>query len=167
MAELKTNAMRMLDKSKTAYEIYAYDAEDGQIHGTAVAEKIGKPAEKVYKTLVAHQGAGNFVFIIPVAEELDLKKAAKAAGVKKLEMLPLKDLQQQTGYVRGGCSPVGMKKLFPTFIDSRAESLDAILVSAGKIGMQMEIVPQRLAEQVKGKFAPLIREGGDEGEEVN
>ncbi|MGG6311677.1 Cys-tRNA(Pro) deacylase [Paenibacillus macerans] len=166
MAEVKTNAMRMLDKSKTPYRIYGYDAEDGQIHGTAVAEKIGKPPEKVYKTLVAHHGVALYVFIIPVAEELDLKKAAKAAGVKKVEMLPLKDLQQQTGYIRGGCSPVGMKKLFPTLIDSRAESLDTILVSAGKVGMQMELEPQQLAEQVKAKFAPLIREEDRHGNDI-
>ncbi|MDU0331322.1 Cys-tRNA(Pro) deacylase [Paenibacillus sp. 3LSP] len=157
MAEVKTNAMRMLDKSKTPYHIFAYDAEDGQIHGTAVAEKIGKPVEQVYKTLVAHQGASLFVFIIPVAEELDLKKAAKAAGVKKIEMLPLKDLQQYTGYVRGGCSPIGMKKLFPTYIDRTAEQLETFLVSAGRVGLQMELSPHLLAEQVKGKFATLIR----------
>ncbi|SME95540.1 Cys-tRNA(Pro)/Cys-tRNA(Cys) deacylase [Paenibacillus barengoltzii] len=157
MAEVKTNAMRMLDKSKTPYYIFAYDAEDGQIHGTAVAEKIGKPVEQVYKTLVAHQGASLFVFIIPVAEELDLKKAAKAAGVKKIEMLPLKDLQQYTGYVRGGCSPIGMKKLFPTYIDRTAEQLETFLVSAGRVGLQMELSPHLLAEQVKGKFATLIR----------
>ncbi|MGP0586165.1 Cys-tRNA(Pro) deacylase [Paenibacillus timonensis] len=164
MAETKTNAMRMLEKSKTPYNIFAYDAEDGQIHGTAVAGKIGKPVEKVYKTLVAHQGLALFVYIVPVAEELDLKKAAKAAGVKKVEMLPLKDLQQHTGYIRGGCSPVGMKKLYPTFIDSRAEGLDTFLVSAGRIGLQMELTPQQLAAQVKGKFASLVREVGDEGE---
>jgi len=158
MAEVKTNAMRMLDKSKTPYHIFAYDAEDGQIHGTAVAEKIGKPVEQVYKTLVAHQGSSLFVFIIPVAEELDLKKAAKAAGVKKIEMLPLKDLQQYTGYVRGGCSPIGMKKLFPTYIDRTAEQLETFLVSAGRVGLQMELSPHLLAEQVKGKFATLIRE---------
>lgn len=157
MAEVKTNAMRMLDKSKTPYHIFAYDAEDGQIHGTAVAEKIGKPVEQVYKTLVAHQGSSLFVFIIPVAEELDLKKAAKAAGVKKIEMLPLKDLQQYTGYVRGGCSPIGMKKLFPTYIDRTAEQLETFLVSAGRVGLQMELSPHLLAEQVKGKFATLIR----------
>ncbi len=158
MAEVKTNAMRMLDKSKTPYHIFAYDAEDGQIHGTAVAEKIGKPVEQVYKTLVARQGSSLFVFIVPVAEELDLKKAAKAAGVKKIEMLPLKDLQQYTGYVRGGCSPIGMKKQFPTFIDRTAEQLETMLVSAGRIGLQMELTPYHLAAQVKGKFAPLIRE---------
>ncbi|WP_334077151.1 Cys-tRNA(Pro) deacylase [Paenibacillus sanfengchensis] len=158
MAEVKTNAMRMLDKTKTPYEIHSYDPEDGQIHGTAVAEKIGKPPEKVYKTLVAHQGAAIFVFVIPVAAELDLKKAAKAAGAKKVEMLPLKDLLNRTGYIRGGCSPVGMKKLYPTFIDSSAEDLDTIAVSAGKVGLQMELSPQDLAGQVKGSFVPLIRE---------
>ncbi|WP_334071417.1 Cys-tRNA(Pro) deacylase [Paenibacillus sp. A14] len=158
MAEVKTNAMRMLDKTKTPYEIHSYDPEDGQIHGTAVAEKIGKPPEKVYKTLVAHQGAAIFVFVIPVAAELDLKKAAKAAGAKKVEMLPLKDLLNRTGYIRGGCSPVGMKKLYPTFIDGSAEDLDTIAVSAGKVGLQMELSPQDLAGQVKGSFVPLIRE---------
>lgn len=165
MAEVnKTNAMRLLDKTKTPYEIHAYDPEDGQIHGTAVAEKIGKPPEKVFKTLVAHQGAAIFVFVIPVAAELDLKLAAKAAGVKKVEMLPLKDLLNRTGYIRGGCSPVGMKKLYPTFLDSSAEDLDTILVSAGKIGLQMELAPLALAEQVKGKFVPLMRLEGTEGE---
>ena len=158
MADVKTNALRLLDKSKTPFKVYAYDPEDGQIHGTAVADKIGKPPEKVYKTLVAHQGTAIFVFIVPVAAELDLKKAAKAAGVKKVEMLPLKDLQQRTGYVRGGCSPVGMKKLYPTFLDSSAESLDTMLVSAGKIGLQMELDPHSLAEQVNGRFVPLVRE---------
>ncbi|MCM3697995.1 Cys-tRNA(Pro) deacylase [Paenibacillus macerans] len=161
MSDVKTNALRLLDKSKTPYEVYMYDPEDGQIHGTAVAEKIGKAPEKVYKTLVAHQGEAIFVFIIPVAAELDLKKAAKAAGVKKVEMLPLKDLLQRTGYVRGGCSPVGMKKLYPTFLDNTAESLDTILVSAGKIGLQMELEPHLLAEQVKGRFVPLVRDEGE------
>lgn len=161
MVDVKTNALRLLDKSKTPYEVYTYDPEDGQIHGTAVAEKIGKAPEKVYKTLVAHQGEAIFVFIIPVAAELDLKKAAKAAGVKKVEMLPLKDLLQRTGYVRGGCSPVGMKKLYPTFLDSAAEGLDTILVSAGKIGLQMALEPRALVKQVKGRFVPLIREEGE------
>ncbi|MFD1179096.1 Cys-tRNA(Pro) deacylase [Paenibacillus puldeungensis] len=157
MSEVKTNAMRLLDKSKTPYGILTYDSEDGQIHGTAVAEKIGKAPEQVFKTLVAHHGNSIFVFVIPVAEELDLKKAARAADVKKIEMLPLKDLTKHTGYIRGGCSPVGMKKLYPTFIDSSAEVLDKIIVSAGKIGLQMELSPQLLAEQVNGSFAQLIR----------
>lgn len=157
MSEVKTNAMRMLDKSKTPYNILTYDPEDGQIHGTAVADKIGKPSEQVFKTLVAHHGNALFVFVIPVAEELDLKKAARAADVKKIEMLPLKDLTKHTGYIRGGCSPVGMKKLYPTFIDSSAEALDKIIVSAGKIGLQMELSPRQLAEQVNARLAPLVR----------
>ncbi|GGG58943.1 Cys-tRNA(Pro) deacylase [Paenibacillus radicis (ex Gao et al. 2016)] len=157
MAETKTNAMRMLDKSNVPYRIMTYDNEDGQIHGAALAEKIGKPAEIVFKTLVAHQGASLFVFVIPVAEELDLKLAAKAAGVKKIEMLPVKELLKWTGYVRGGCSPIGMKKLYPTFIDSGAESLATMLVSAGKIGFQVELAPEQLAEQVSAVFVPLIK----------
>ncbi|MNN63860.1 Cys-tRNA(Pro)/Cys-tRNA(Cys) deacylase YbaK [compost metagenome] len=162
MAEHKTNAMRMLDKSKISYQIYSYDNEDGQVHGTAVAEKIGKPSETVFKTLVAHQGASLFVFVIPVAEELDLKKAAKAAGVKKIEMLPVKELLKWTGYVRGGCSPIGMKKLYPTFIDSSAMALKTMLVSAGKIGMQMELEPELLAEQATARFVSLVRMEGNE-----
>ncbi len=122
-------------------------------------KKLGKPPEIVFKTLVAHQGPSLFVFVIPVAEELDLKLAAKAAGVKKIEMLPVKDLLKWTGYVRGGCSPIGMKKLYPTFIDSGAESLAHMLVSAGKIGFQMELAPEQLAEQVSAVFIPLIKAG--------
>lgn len=158
MSEVKTNAMRMLDKSKIEYKVHIYEGQDKPVNGTMVAEKIGEAAEKVYKTLVAHHGNDYFVFVIPVAEELDLKKAAKAAGVKKIEMLPLKDLQAVTGYIRGGCSPVGMKKLFPTFIDSLAERLDTLLVSAGKIGMQVELAPEELVSQIRGQFASLIRD---------
>lgn len=153
----KTNAMRMLDDKGISYDIHTYDAKDGLVNGMAVAEKIGRPQEAVFKTLVAHSKQGIFVFVIPVAEELDLKKAAQAAGEKKIEMLPLKDLQKWTGYIRGGCSPVGMKKLYPTFIDATAELLDTIIVSAGKIGMQMELVPQHLAESVEAKFVDLTK----------
>lgn len=158
MSEVKTNAMRLLDKSKIEYKIHIYEGQDKPVSGTMVAEKIGEASEKVYKTLVAHHGTDYFVFVIPVAEELDLKKAAKAAGVKKIEMLPLKDLQAVTGYIRGGCSPVGMKKLFPTFIDRLAERLDTLLVSAGKIGMQVELAPRELVSQIRGQFAALIRD---------
>lgn len=100
----KTNAMRILDARKISYTIHSYDNEDGLIHGTAVAEKIGLPPEVVFKTLVAHSGPQPYVYVIPVAEELDLKRAARAAGVKKIELLPLKELLKHTGYVRGGCS---------------------------------------------------------------
>ncbi|AIQ13264.1 Cys-tRNA(Pro) deacylase [Paenibacillus durus] len=153
----KTNALRILDAHKIPYEILTYDNEDGQIHGTAVAEKVGRPTESVFKTLVSHSGSNLYVFVIPVAEELDLKKAAKAAGEKKIEMLPVKDLQKWTGYIRGGCSPVGMKKHYPTFIDRSAETLEKIAVSAGKIGMQMELPPGRLAEVVSATFTELVK----------
>ncbi|WNS44892.1 Cys-tRNA(Pro) deacylase [Paenibacillus sp. MMS20-IR301] len=154
----KTNAMRILDARKTRYAIHTYDNEDGLIHGSAVAEKIGLPAETVFKTLVAHSGPQAYVFVIPVAEELDLKKAARAAGAKKIEMLPLKELLQWTGYVRGGCSPVGMKKQYPTFIHSSGEFIPAIAVSAGRIGMQMELEPKLLAGVVEAVFTDLIKE---------
>ncbi|RCX23474.1 Cys-tRNA(Pro)/Cys-tRNA(Cys) deacylase [Fontibacillus phaseoli] len=158
MAESKTNAMRLLDKSGIPYIILGYDSEDGEIHGIAVAEKIGRPSGSVFKTLVAHQGSRIYVFVIPVAEELDLKKAAKAAGEKKVEMLPVKELLKWTGYIRGGCSPVGMKKLYPTFLDASAEALDKMAVSAGRIGTQMELDPRLLARQVKAGFMPLVKE---------
>lgn len=153
----KTNAMRILDAKKIGYEVFVYDNEDGLIHGTAVAEKIGKAPETVFKTLVSHSGSNLYVFVIPVAEELDLKKAAKAAGEKKIEMLPVKDLQKWTGYIRGGCSPVGMKKLYPTFIDSSAEGLETMAVSAGKIGQQMDLAPKLLAGVTNAKFTELIK----------
>lgn len=153
----KTNAMRMLDAKGISYEIHTYDNEDGAIHGTAVAEKIGRPPETVFKTLVSHSGANLYVFVIPVAEELDLKKAARAAGEKKIEMLPLKDLLKWTGYVRGGCSPVGMKKLYPTYIEQSAEELESIAVSGGKIGMQIELAPDELAGMVNAKYGDLIK----------
>ncbi|MDF2923323.1 MAG: cysteinyl-tRNA(Pro) deacylase [Paenibacillaceae bacterium] len=154
----KTNALRMLDKAEIPYDILMYDNEDGQIHGEAVARKIGRPPEIVFKTLVAHSGNSLFVFVIPVGAELDLKKAARAAGEKKIEMLPMKDLQKWTGYIRGGCSPVGMKKLFPTFIDESAADLEKMLVSAGKIGMQMEVSPRQLAGIVSAGFVELTKE---------
>lgn len=165
MAESKTNAMRLLDKAKIPYGVLTYDHADGQIHGTAVAEKVGRPLASVFKTLVAHQGSQAYVFVIPVAEELDLKKAAKAAGAKKVEMLPVKELLKWTGYVRGGCSPVGMKKLYPTFIDASAEALETIAVSAGRIGAQVELAPGALAGLVQAEFIPLVKEAAEENGE--
>ncbi|SET39933.1 Cys-tRNA(Pro) deacylase [Paenibacillus sp. NFR01] len=154
----KTNALRLLETRNIGYEVLLYDNEDGQVHGTAVAEKVGRPAEQVFKTLVAHSGNNLYVFVIPVGEELDLKKAAKAAGEKKVEMLPMKELLKWTGYVRGGCSPVGMKKLYPTFIHEDAVLLPLMAVSAGKIGMQMELAPEPLAEITGAQFVDLIKE---------
>ena len=158
MAKGKTNAMRMLDAQKVEYELITYDSQDGKIDGVSVAEKIGKNPEAVYKTLVA-QGVSKqiFVFIVPVTEELDLKKAAKASGEKKVEMIPVKDIQKLTGYIRGGCSPVGMKKLYPSFIDAKAEELDLIIVSGGKIGMQMELKVDDLQKAIGAELADLIK----------
>ncbi|WP_213083597.1 Cys-tRNA(Pro) deacylase [Robertmurraya massiliosenegalensis] len=155
----KTNAMRILDKKKIGYELLTYENKDGKIDGLSVAEKIGKDPAKVFKTLVA-QGASKelYVFIIPVADELDLKKGAKAAGEKKIEMIPVKEIQKWTGYIRGGCSPVGMKKGYPTFIHDGARQLETIIVSGGKIGLQMELKVSDLKDVTEAKLVNLKKE---------
>lgn len=157
MAGIKTNAMRLLDQKKIAYTMHTYDNKDGKIDGVSVAAKINKEPKEVYKTLVAQGSKELYVFIIEVEAELDLKKAAKAAGEKKVEMLPVKDIQKYTGYIRGGCSPLGMKKLYPTFIDHKAEGRETIVVSAGKIGLQVELVPQDLQRAVDAQFFDLLK----------
>ncbi|MGG4144457.1 Cys-tRNA(Pro) deacylase [Paenibacillus algorifonticola] len=157
MQVTKTNAMRKLDADHISYEVHTYDNEDGKIHGSAVAEKIGKAPDCVFKTLVTHSGNSLYIFVIPVGAELDMKKAAKAAGEKKLEMLPVKDLQKWTGYIRGGCSPIGMKKRYPTFIDSSAELQETIVVSAGKIGLQLELASEQLAATVAALFTEVTK----------
>lgn len=152
----KTNAVRLLDQQKIQYDLIEYTIEDNQLDGVTVAEKVGHPVTHVFKTLVTTAGKGKiFVFVIPVAEELNLKACAKIAGEKKIEMLHVKELLATTGYIRGGCSPVGMKKQYPTFIDESAESLEYILVSAGKIGMQMKLKPKELIQVTRGTFAKL------------
>lgn len=158
MAKVKTNAMRILDTQKVAYEILTYDANDGKIDGVAVAVKIGKDPSQVYKTLVAVGASKSlYVFVIPVEAELDLKKAAKEAGEKNVEMLPVKDIQKFTGYIRGGCSPIGMKKDYPTILDASAQDLETMIVSAGKIGFQVELAPEELVKAAAGKYAPIIK----------
>ena len=158
MAQAKTNAMRILDGKKVEYEMLTYDHKDGKIDGISVAEKIGKDLKEVYKTLVAHGASKNiFVFVIPVAEELDLKKAAKAAGEKSMEMLPMKDIQKWTGYIRGGCSPIGMKKEYRTFLDESSRGLESMVVSAGKIGVQIVLAPNKLQEITKAEFTPVTK----------
>ncbi|PLR96547.1 Cys-tRNA(Pro) deacylase [Bacillus sp. T33-2] len=156
MSQIKTNAMRILDQIDVTYEVLSYDPADGKIDGVSVASKIGKEAGLVYKTLVAQGSSQNlYVFVIPVECELDLKKAAKAAAEKKVEMLPVKDIQKSTGYVRGGCSPIGMKKQYKTFLDSSARSLEKMVVSAGKIGLQIELDPKELQNAVNAEFVEL------------
>ena len=159
MAKGKTNALRILDQRKVSYELLQYNPEDGKIDGISVALKIGEDARYVFKTLVTISAAKNlYVFVIPVMAELDLKRAARAAGEKKIDMLSVADLQKYTGYIRGGCSPVGMKKQYPTFIDKKAEEEGIIIVSAGKIGMQMKIDLDDLLNVNKGQTAAVIHE---------
>ncbi len=152
----KTNAIRLLEQQKIQFEVIEYETGDGQVDGISVAEKIGHPVSRVFKTLVAKASAQKlFVFVIPVAEELDLKGAAKVVGEKKIDMLPVKELLGYTGYVRGGCSPVGMKKLYPTVIDTSAQEQGKIIVSAGKIGMQIHLQLDDLVVATKAKLAPI------------
>ncbi|MCY9545913.1 Cys-tRNA(Pro) deacylase [Lysinibacillus xylanilyticus] len=152
----KTNAIRLLEQQKIQFEVIEYETGDGQVDGISVAEKIGHPVSRVFKTLVAKASAQKlFVFVIPVAEELDLKAAAKVIGEKKIEMLPVKELLGYTGYVRGGCSPVGMKKLYPTVINASAQEQGKIIVSAGKIGMQIHLQLDDLVAATKAKLAPI------------
>lgn len=135
----KTNVMRILDRAKVDYKTYFYES-DGAIAGVEVAKIIGKDENCVFKTLVtAGKSGANYVFVIPVAEELDLKKAAACVGEKSIEMLKSKNLLPTTGYIHGGCSPIGMKKLFTTTVDETAEICDTIVFSAGKIGAQVEM----------------------------
>jgi Cys-tRNA(Pro)/Cys-tRNA(Cys) deacylase len=156
---MKTNAVRLLDQLKVSYDLHEYEVSDGQIDGISVANKIQQPVEIVFKTLVASAGPGKvFVFLVPVAKELNLKSAAKAAGEKKIEMIAVKDILGLTGYIRGGCSPLGMKKLFPTFIDDSAKELNTMIVSAGKIGMQIHLKPSDLVSCTNGVFDALTKQ---------
>ena len=156
--KLKTNAMRILDSKKINYEMLSYESEDGKIDGISVAHKIGVDEKNVFKTLIA-QGTSKelYVFVIPVAEELDLKSAAKIAGEKKVEMIPVKDILKHTGYIRGGCSPIGLRRPYKTFIHESAKDLDFMIVSAGKIGHQIKLNPDDLVNVVEGNFGFLIK----------
>ncbi|MEK5040031.1 Cys-tRNA(Pro) deacylase [Sporosarcina sp. FSL K6-3457] len=155
---VKTNAVRILEGEGVHYELMEYDVIDGLVDGVSVAAKTGQVVESVFKTLVTMAGPRElFVYLVPVALELDLKKAARAAGVKKLDMLPLKDLTKETGYMRGGCSAIGMKKNYPTFIDESAQSLDLMTVSAGKVGLQMKLAPDELARVASATFYDVVK----------
>lgn len=152
MSEYKTNVMRILDKAKIDYKHYSY-ADTDAISGVEVAAALNQNPEQVFKTLVTTSKSGNhYVFMIPVEKELDLKKAASAVGEKSVEMLKLKELLPLTGYVHGGCSPIGMKKQFKTVIDSSAKNFETIIFSAGKIGYQVELKPEDLSKIIKFEF---------------
>ena len=159
VAEQKTNVMRLLEQKKIAYTAHSYPHGDEAVDGLTVAQITGQDPAKVYKTLVA-QGASKriHVFVIPVAAELELKKAAKAAGEKSVVLVRVSELLGLTGYVRGGCSPVGMKKQYPTFFHSSIEGLDTVLVSAGKIGWQIELASADLIKLTRGRTADLTIE---------
>ena len=153
--EEKTNVMRTLEQKKIPYTPHTYDP-NGPIDGVSVAQALGQDPACVFKTLVTRGASGGYyVFDIPVAENLDLKKAARAVGEKSVAMLPQKELLPLTGYVHGGCSPIGMKKQFPTVFHETAEILDTIMVSAGKIGFQVELSPADLIELVGGTTADV------------
>ena len=156
--ELKTNAMRMLDRMKIPYEYETYECEDFT-DGIETADKLGYDHALVYKTLVTTGKSGeHYVFVIPIEAEIDFKKAAKAVGEKSLEMLHLKNLTKVTGYVRGGCTAIGMKKQFPTVIQKDAEELTQMRVSGGKLGMQLKLAPADLKKAAKAQFADVIRD---------
>ena len=156
--ELKTNAMRMLDRMKIPYEYETYECEDFT-DGIETADKLGYDHALIYKTLVTTGKSGeHYVFVIPIEAEIDFKKAAKAVGEKSLEMLHLKNLTKVTGYVRGGCTAIGMKKQFPTVIQKDAEELTQMHVSGGKLGMQLKLAPADLKKAAKAQFADVIRD---------
>ena len=151
---VKTNVMRVLDKEKIAYEPFSYSPE--LTEGVKIAEVLGEDPACVFKTLVTEAGdKEHFVFVIPVAETLDLKAAARAVGAKSVSMLKQKELLPLTGYIHGGCSPVGMKKKFRTVTDKTAKGLEAFYVSAGKVGFQVRVSPEKLAEFIGADFADL------------
>lgn len=152
----KTNVMRVLDSRKIKYNNYCY-LDSGVVSGMEVAEVLGQNPQQVFKTLVTvGKSNANYVFVIPVCKELDLKKAAASVGEKKIEMLKSKDLLGLTGYVHGGCSPIGMKKAFPTVVDCSAENFDTIIFSGGKIGYQVEVALSDLQKVVRLSLADIV-----------
>lgn len=155
---IKTNVMRILDKRSVEYDVMTYEVKDDKVDGVSVAKKIGRDEKYLYKTIVTHANSKEiYVIVIPVREEIDFKKVARVTNEKSVEMLDLRDLQKCTGYIRGGCSPIGMKKKYKTFIDKGALEMDTIIVSAGKIGFQIEINPNLLKKIVDGEFVDLIK----------
>lgn len=154
--EIKTNAMRILDTLKIAYEAHTYECDEF-IDGIQIADMLSLPHEKVYKTLVTVGSSKNyFVFVIPIEAELDMKKAARSVGEKSVSMLHVKDIQTVTGYIRGGCTAVGMKKQYVTRVSHEAKDLPAMIVSGGKLGMQIELQPDDLLRAAKAEYADII-----------
>jgi Cys-tRNA(Pro)/Cys-tRNA(Cys) deacylase len=156
MAQAKTNAQRMLEKEKIPYLAHTYETEDGHIDGVSVAHKMGIDPAVVFKTLVTRGASrGIYIFVVPVALELNLKAAARAVGEKSVEMIAVKEITPLTGYIRGGCSPIGMKKHYPTVVDESARLLERMIVSAGRIGDQIELAPGDLQKATGCSFAAV------------
>lgn len=154
--DIKTNAMRILDRNKISYEVNTYECDDF-VDGMDIADKLGQKYEESFKTLVTKGKSGNYyVFVLPVNEELDMKKAAKSVGEKSVEMIHVKDINSVTGYIRGGCSPLGMKKLYKTVIHQSAEKYEKIIISGGRIGSQIIINPFDLVKVTAGKYEDIV-----------
>lgn len=152
----KTNAMRRLDTARIPYEVLTYPVDESDLSGTHIASVLHLPVNIVFKTLLTHADRGGYhVFCVPVDRELDLKKCAVIAGEKRLELIPVKELLPVTGYLRGGCSPIGMKKSFPTVIDKSAEKLDFFYVSGGLRGVQLKLQPKALAAFIGASFGDI------------
>ena len=152
----KTNAARLLDAAQIEYELIPYEVDETDLGAQHIADQLGENIDQVFKTLILQgEKTGHFVCVIPGAEEVDLKKAARVSGNKKVDLIPMKELLPTTGYIRGGCSPVGMKKPFPTYIDETCILYDYIYVSAGLRGLQLKIAPQNLIDFVGAKIYPL------------
>lgn len=158
MAKLaKTNAARLLDSKKIVYSLVAYEVSESDLSAVHVAEQLGEDIKQVFKTLVLHgDKTGYFVCVLPGDSEVDLKKAAKVSGNKSCSLIPQKELLPLTGYVRGGCSPIGMKKLFPTFLHNTAGDYEYIYVSAGIRGLQLQISPNDICVAVNAKFSDIV-----------
>ena len=155
----KTNALRIIESAGVRFQAFEYDIADGMIDAVSIARKIGRTPEEVFKTLVTEDPKHeHFVFVVPAAGELDLKKAAKVTGKKSIDLIPSKQLLGLTGYIHGGCSPVGMKKAFPTFIDETAILFENICVSGGRVGLNIAIAPDELAQLTGAEFTDLVKE---------
>lgn len=153
----KTNVARLLDKANISYQLISYEVDENDLSAIHVAQQLGEHVEQVFKTLILHgDKSGYFVCVIPGADEVDLKKAAKVSGNKKCEMIPVKELLPLTGYIRGGCSPIGMKKRFPTYIHHSAEQFDKIYISAGQRGLQVLLSPTDLIHETNALLVDLV-----------
>lgn len=152
----KTNVARLLDKAKVSYELIPYEVDESDLSAVHVADSLGENVEQVFKTIVLHgEKSGYFVCVLPGDHEIDLKRAAKVSGNKKCELLPMKELLPVTGYIRGGCSPIGMKKHFPTYIHHTAEQYPYIYISAGLRGLQIKLNPADLLREARAEYAEL------------